>query len=461
VKSSPFRLLPAAALALAAALLVTPLARAQAADEAAPAQLGPWSWESTPSHLRIAAALREARHASPNDGALLQQRIAESGRDAVAAQVDILLRGRVPETNPKDGPQILSEKQRDLLLGALAHMPLEAVRKELDARLSKTPDDKGACLGAIYALGVVGQAKDIAQLVALAPRKPDSQELALPYSSREALRSSVATLLRRDPRAWPALASALREVDLNAARVLLDALACARDPRALGILLETARTNHKLAWKAASLVPACGSSLNAQTDRDFLEWVRSEIQNASPDYARTLLMAVGTLDDGDWVPALIERLEDEDSGIREEALSALRRISGLGFPGDPASWRTWYATETRWHAEQRPQLVRQLSSAETPKVICAIREYSEHRTRRAELAEELVKVLEHGKPEVRGLAISVLERLGSPAACGALLGMLGDGNTKVREAAWQALHTISGLEIPHDPDQLRELFGRS
>ncbi len=472
---NPLQFLPALALVLAAGLDLAPRAGAQepapgtqqpapdaqAIDDAAPPKLPPWSWDCTPAHLRIAAALREARHASPGSEAGLLQRIVESGRDAVAAQVDILLRGRVPETSPKDAPQVLSDVQRELLLSALAKMPQKAVRKELDERLAKSPDDARARLGAMLALGTIGEATDLAQLIALAPRKPDSPELALTRSGRETLRDTLATLLRRVPQAWSALSAELRRTDLSASKVLLDGLASERDPRALALLLEAARTNPKLAWKAASLMPACGSSLNAQTDRECLEWLRGELATAEPDYARTLLMAVGTLDDGEFCPELIDRLEDENSGIREEALSALRHISGLGFPGVAAAWRAWYATEARWHAEQRPKLQAQLSSAETTKVVSALREYSEHRTRRGELASEVAKLLEHPKADVRSLAISVLEHLGSPVACAALVGMLGDSDSKVGEAAWHALSTISGVALSRDPEQLHALFGSS
>jgi len=396
-----------------------------------------------------------------NDGPQLQQRIVESGRDAVAAQLDILLRNRVPETSPKDGPQVLSDVQRELLLSALGQMPANAVCQELEARLAKTPDERAAKLGAMRALGVVGDANALAQLIALAPRKSATPDEVLPLPSREALCSATTTLLRRLPAAWPALAAALRTTDASAARPLLDALGSTRDPRALAILLEVARTNAKLKWQAAGLVPRCGSSLNAELDRQFLEWVRNELQSAEPPYARTLLACVGALDDGAWVPTLIERLEDENSGIREEALCGLRRISGLAYAMDPSPWRAWYETESRWHAQQRPKLLAQFASAETPKVLGAVREYSQHRTRRGELADELVRVLEHAKPEVRTLVISVLEQLGSPAACPALTGMLRDSDKRVVEAAWRALRAISGIELPHDPDQLRELLARS
>jgi len=428
----PLRILPACALVFVSGLSFAPRALAQAAqapvDDAAPAKLGPWTWDTTPAHLRIAAALREARHAGPNDGPLLQQRIIGSGKDSVAAQVDILLRSRVPETSPKDGPQVLSDAQRELLLSSMAKMPLKAVRKELDARLALTPDDVRARLGCMQALSVIGEAKDLARLVELAPRKQDSTDLALPYSSRETLRDSTAALLHRLPQAWPEFGTTLRKADPSAAK---------------------------------SLVAACGPSLSTETNHEFLEWMRNEFQGATPDYRRTLLMAVGTLDDGDWVPLLADKLEDEDTGVREESLSALQKISGLGFPGDPALWRSWNEGEERWHAQQRPKLLQELADPESPKVLAAVREYSEHRTHRAAMSEELLDVLRHGRPEVRCMVISVLERLGSPVACSALLGMLNDSDPKVAEAAWQALHTISGIEISRDPEELQALFGRS
>ena len=473
----PTRLLSAFALALAPAILTCSLARAQEPapapapapaqeptpdeQDGAPPKLAPWSWETTPSHLRVAAALREARRAALTEGAQLQQRIVESGREAVTAQVDILLRNRIPETSPKDGPQVLNERQRELLLSALGQMPAKAVRAELDARLAKTPDDVAAKLGAIRLLGVVGEPGDIERLVALAPRNEGSPDPNLPLPTRQALCSAATTLLRRLPSAWSELAAVLRSADPAAARPLLDALGSTRDPRALGYLSEIARTNPKLKWQAAGLVPRCGSSLNAELDKQFLEWVRVELQSAPPSYARTLLACVNALDDGTWVPNLIDRLEDENSGIREEALAGLRSISGVAYPMDPKPWRAWYETETRWHAAQRPKLLQQFASAETPKVLTAIREYSQHRTRRGELADELVRVLEHAKPEVRSLVISVLEQLGSPVAVPALLGMLRDSDKRVVDAAWRALKTISGIDLPRDPEQLRDLLARS
>ncbi|MBK7642305.1 MAG: HEAT repeat domain-containing protein [Planctomycetes bacterium] len=449
------------AAAFAAVLFAAPLLRAQDADDAAPPRLAPWSWETTPSHLRIATALRDVRRASAADGPLLLKRIVESGRDAIPAQLDILLRGRVPETSPKDGPQVLSEAQRGLLLSALAQMPSKAVRKALEARLAATPDDRAAHLGAIYALGTIGTVADMQQLVELAPRKLNDEKHSLPFASRAALRTAIAQLLQRERGAWTALSDTLRKVDLPSCEVLLDSVASTRDPRALGVLFDTARSNGRLAWKAASLVPACGSSLNAETDRAYLEWVRSELPTAEPSYARTLLMGVGLLDDGEWAPTLIEKLEDPDSGIREESLSALRRISGLQLPADPAPWRGWYQSEEHWNKVERPHLRDEFACAETPRVLSALRAYAEHRTHRSELASEVVGLLEHGKPEVRGMAINVLERLGSPAACGALLGMLSDSDGAVGEAAWHALNTISGLELPRDQDRLREILGRS
>jgi hypothetical protein len=423
--------------------------------------LAPWNWEITTAHLRIATALRAARRAGPGDRAGLAEKIVGSGRDAVPASVDILLRGRVPETAPTDGPQLLSDPQRDLLLVALARMPAKSVQQELESRLAKSPDDTQARLGAMYALGIVGEATDLVRLVALAPRKGEDKGDRLTFESREALRLSTLSLLRRLPQALPTLAAELRTADTQAAGQLIDALAASHDPRTLRVLLATVRSNPKLAGKAASVVPACGSSLDAETDREFLEWVRREYAGAEPAYARTLLRVVGVLDDGAWVPALIERLSDEDSGLREEALAALRQISGLGFPADPAAWRNWYDGESRWHAERRPKLLQQLSSPESPKVLAAVREYAEHRTRRGEMAEELVTVLQHGRPEVRTMVLNALGRLGSPAACPALLTMLSDPDHGVAEAAFQALRTICGAGIPRDPEALRELFGRS
>jgi HEAT repeat protein len=399
-----------------------------AAGEEPEARAPGWTWEATPAHLEVARALRESRRASAGTSARLVARIAAAGPGALEAQLDVLARRRVPETGPDDAPQVLSDPQRELLLAAIARMPSAAVRAAVAARLEAAPDDADTRLAAIHVLGAVGAAKDLARLPALAPRKHVEERVRpLTREAREAVRAACAAIL-------------------------------GRDARALEVLQGAVHAHPPLAPQAVALAVKCGRSTDPALDREFAAWMTGELRGARPEYARSLLQAIGVLDDGANVPALIERLEDADGGVRESAVWALRRVSGLGFAEDPQPWRVWYADEAAWHERARPRLREDLGSHDVERVVAALRAYSDRRTRRAELAEEVAVVLGCAQPELRRLACSVLQQLGVPSACGALAGLLEDAEDTVSEAAWQALRALSGLDLPRDAERVRDLL---
>ncbi|MFN0006577.1 MAG: HEAT repeat domain-containing protein [Planctomycetota bacterium] len=432
--------------ALCLALAARP-AQPQDSDPRLPA----WSWPTTPEHLVIAQALRESRHADAAPGAELVQRMLGAGPGAPAAAIDLLARRRVPETSPEDAPQVLSAPQRDLVLALLSRASESQVRAEIRARLELDPLEAGARLAAIHALGAVGRGADLVRIVELAPRRDDEGE-TLTKESRETVRSACASILRKDVRAWFALTELVRKVDSEAGRALLGAIATQREPRALSVLFSAALWQSDLGPQAAALATTCGGSSDPQLDSDFTAWIVSELPDARPEYARSLLQALGTIDDGTNVKTLIEHLKDEDAGSRDSALWGLRRLSGLGFPADPVTWRAWIQSEDTWHKQRRPRLRFELDSNDVSRVAAALREYSERRTRRPELAREVTVLLRHPQRELRLLACIVLEHLGSSAACDELSERLRDPDADVKEAAWKALCSITGLTLPRDPD---------
>src|SRR5206468_1304944 len=134
--------------------------------------------------------------------------------------------------------------------------------------------------------------------------------------------------------------------------------------------------------------------------------------------------------------------------VRDSALWALRKVSGLSLPADPVPWRTWSTEETGWHRNARPRLLQELSSRDGARVVAALRAYGVRRTRRAELAEEVTRVLASPRPELRRIACETLGQIGSSAASPALVELLADPDKSVAAAARQALQSISGLEVP-------------
>jgi HEAT repeats len=416
-----------------------------------------WSSPVTPEHLAIAAVLRESRTSPATPAKDFVDRIAVAGPGLTEAAVDILARRRVPETRPEDEPQILSEPQRDLLLGALERQAAREVRASLESRLASAPDDAGVQLAAIHGIGAIGEAADLARLVELAPRRP-GKERALTSDSRAGVRAACTSILRRDARAYSALADLIVRTDPQAGTALLAAFGGTRDPLALRVLLRAAQSQPELGGQAAALASQCGGSTEAALDREFSAWALSKLPSARPELARSLLQAMGALDDGSCVPAMIERLEDEDSGVRDSALWALRRLSGLGLPAEVGPWLTWYQDEVAWHGHERRGYRKDLSSRDPARVVEALRAYSERRTKRAELSVEVAKILAHDRPELRLLACDVLQRLGSTSSCRALATAMTDPDRKVAEAAWRALQAIAGRDLPRDPDRVRTVM---
>lgn len=434
-----------------------------------------WSWPTTPQHQAVARILRASRTAKAGSESVAATELARLGPAAQDALLDILVRGRVPETQPGDAPQILSEPQRLLVTGALARAPRVELRLKFGALLAAAPEDVPTRLAVIHLLGAVGRAEDLVALPRLAPRK-ELQVAALPASAagttraaiaqpaeltrdaRAAVRDACAGILRRDPAAWRALARLARDCDAPALRALLDGLGNSRDPRGLEILLRTARAQKGLAAQAVSLVPKLGRSTDPEFDREFAEWMSAELPYARTEQARMLLVGIGTLDDGACAAVLVDALEHEDPQVREGALRALRQLSGLGYGADARVWRLWLDAEARWHETEREVLREQLEAADTASVVAALQAYSGRRTRRAGLAAEVAVVLHDPRPEVRVLACGALQALDSPAAYRPLGAALDDEDERVAGAALAALRALSGCALPDDAAEARRLL---
>jgi hypothetical protein len=419
-----------------------------------------WSWPTTPEHLVVAKALRESRRAESEPGARLVQRMVAAGPRAVAAQLDVLVHARVPETKPEDPPQILSDPQRELVLAALKRAPERSVRAALKERLDQVPVDAGARLAGVHLLGALGSSKDLLRIIELAPRHP-ADPTSLTHESKKALTGALTSLLRQDSQTYGAMAEALRRVDPDAGRAMLSATGATRDPRSLQVFLAAGRWQPELGPQAASLAATGGPSPEATIDQDFTAWAASQLERARPLYVRSLLQAIGSVDDGANIGLLIRYLGSEDEGVRDAALWGLRKLSGLAFPADPVPWNHWSAEEALWHRRDRPQLQRDLASGDVARVATALREYAGHRTRRGELAREILPVLALPQAGLRTLACSALEQLRSPVACGGLTIAMHDSDPDVAEAAWRALRAITGLDLPRDADSVRELLRSS
>lgn len=427
------------------ARLANSVAARDSADTRAPASRTGWAGEIREEHRVIAALLRTSR----TDGgaaAAARARVSALEAAALAPAFDILVQGRVPAAGADDTEQVLSLRQREVLLQILAAGEPAEVRAVLQARLGAARDE-AVELAALRVYGAVGDVKDLARLAACAPRAPDD---TLTPAGREALGAACAGILARHPEALETAGALAEAVDAETANVIVLALGDLRDARAIAVLFRVARRNPTLAQTAIAMVPRIGSSRDASVDAEFAAWLRSEIRPDRTEWTRAIVRALGELDDGESAPELIALLGHAHKGIADAALAALRRMSRNEFPPQAALWDAWYQRESKWYDRERPRQRNALERGRVPAALEALRAYSQHAWRRTQLAQDVCGAFTRREAPVRELACEVLGGLGSRVALPALVETLGDPTTSVATAAWHALQRITGATLPND-----------
>jgi HEAT repeat protein len=409
-------------------------------------------------HRQLAAPLRALRQARTSTPEMLT-RLLEPGMDAIAPLLDMLIQERVPRSRPEDAPQLLSASQCQLLLSALAKLPHERVRAEFERRLPAAPAQADAHLrlANLRLFSVIGRQADLGNLSPLAPRERGE----IGPDAAEALRAAYAAILRREPAALSNGMQVLRSCDSSAAKQFLFALSDLGDKRALPILDQCARSIPELAQQAVVLLPRVGPSGEPEFDKALVAWLVERLDPRRLEWTRASLRAIGALDDGSQVPALLDQLDSPQAGLREAALAALRQISGLKLAASKGAWSEWYARESEWQTTGRLEALSALESEDGGRVAQALSGFLEHTLYRDQRAEDVLLVLKQGAPALRPLACHALAKIGSPKALAPLVELFADPDEALAEAAWRAACTIAGKPLSRMPQDAREQLANS
>jgi len=403
-------------------------------------------------HRTLAAPLRASRTQQARGLQLVAQLVAP-GPEAIAPLFDMLVQQRVPRVQPTDAGQILSEPQRQLVLGALAQLPPARVRQELERRL-KAPEpaiESATRMAGLRVLSVIGKRADLPALSALAPREGTELE----PDAADALRASYAAILRREPAELANGFDLLRTSDHPSAKQFLFALGDLRDKRALPALDACVRSVPELAQQAVALVPLVGASGQSELDQALAEYLARRLDPGRIEWTRAALRAIGVLDDGSQVGVLLEQLEAQHAGLREAALGALQRISGLQLSASKEAWHEWYARELQWQTQGREEARAALAADKDEPVARALAAYAVHKLFRDQLAEDVLPVLAHASPALRTLACATLARIGSQRALAPLIELFSSDDRPLAEAAWRSACALSGKVLPRTPSVAR------
>lgn len=258
---------------------------------------------------------------------------------------------------------------------------------------------------------------------------------------------SLLSTLQRDTGACRELDSAWKALDAGLRMAALDALADCGRPGALPVLGARLDDQPELRPAVLARIGRLAMQLEQPPDGHTASQVRALLDDVRTDLRREAALCAGRLEDADAVPRLIELLESSERSEREAALWALRRISRLGFSGDPRPWRSWLAEERRWWLERWPACRAALADPHGTSALAALDEVARQRLDRDVLAHAVAE-LGGVEGELAARRCHVLGALASRAGLGFLRECLERGDEPVRLAAARAWGATCELPTP-------------
>ena len=405
--------------------------------------------------LQMAMLLRATRAADAPPSETTVAGLAAFGDALVGPALEMLTSQSIPRAPGTDGdePQMLNRFQRQMLLDALGTLPRAVVLIDLESRLERGASVAERTAG-LRVVGAVGVASDVATMLALA-QPVDAQ--ALDTRILSILRESLAVLVRRDAATIDELAARRASLATQCLPMIVLAIGDADEPRGVDLLVDLMRARPDLVCPVAAQIVKLGPSPSPEVNREGAALLVEHLRAGSARSDSTVALALGSLEAPTAVPELIVLLDSDSRGTRENALVALRRLSGLGFAGSSDVWRIWFQDEANWYHASAPKLLRELDSSYVPCVTAALRELSQRRLFRHELARRVAPSLTHWAPQVRALTCRTLAELGSQHVVPSLVDALEDGEPTVRQACCEALRVLTGLDHAADSPAWHDL----
>jgi HEAT repeat protein len=187
-------------------------------------------------------------------------------------------------------------------------------------------------------------------------------------------------------------------------------------------------------------------------DESVAAEVRRFLSRADPELVQQAVVTAAKLEDYEAVPELLELAGSPAKNLRSAALGALRELARVDFGDEQERWSAWYEGETAWWEEQSAASFAQLAGGSAVDALHALGEISCVRLFRHELAEELSSALARREPALVVALCRALAELRSQVALADLVACL-QREEPIRSAAWEALKTISGSDLPPDGEQ--------
>lgn len=387
-----------------------------------------------------------AKGATP-DADDIAQKIARLGRDAIAPSVGILL-GLVPEPESESAPHPVAVEQRErILFGALRRLPASAVLDELRHHASeeKSVDER---LLVVHVLGEIGGSQAVDALLAIATHLEPIQWMRTYV--QEVIEGSIATALQRDAGQLKRVAAALTGSDLRFAPILVRSLGRAGLPAALPVLVRALGRDVEVDLAVSQeLVNIVSSSFGTLTAEDMGR-LRDLLDASDARLVRGGAAALARLGDEESCARLVALLGDDDPLTASTAHWGLKQLSGLDLPADAEAWGRWHERERDWFDTAYPVLCAAIAASDADRLMGPANDALTHPLFKHRIAAVIEPLLESDNAILGRLACSVLGRLGSRSCIPRLVACLEAEDDALRALAWNALRSITGMQLPQD-----------
>jgi HEAT repeat protein len=174
-----------------------------------------------------------------------------------------------------------------------------------------------------------------------------------------------------------------------------------------------------------------------------LKKLREIVYHEELSIRKEAIILLGKIKDIDSISLLVDFLEGREPLIVESAHWSLKNISGLQFPPEKNTWLNWLQNEQEGAMKNIEELRQKISSKDSSCVIDLLRRISQRTLFRDQVAGELVGLLAHEKEEVKVSTCLALANLGSKTPIPYLIELLINDSSKLREASYNALCSIT------------------
>jgi HEAT repeat protein len=336
----------------------------------------------------------------------------------------------------------------ELALEALGQLPVDTVLEHV-GRDASADTELQHRLASLRVLGRLGDARGLPLLCTLAATF-EPRELRSP-TVRGTVTLAVEAIVRTDGTAVPWLVRSVEELEPPLLRLLVEGALAAGRPSVSDFLLAALRTapaeepfllghlaelQARYAWR---LGPEVAGAL------------RGRLMAEQPDRRRAAARAIARTGDTEAVPLLVGNLADPDASVRRSALEALRELTGQRSATSTEEWNTWLSAERAWWESEGDALLEDVASKDAGRVYPAVRTLARRPLHRHRVAAALSEVLAELPDELAAHLAGTMAELDSGHGVPGLVDLLFEGGVRGREAAWQALRSLTGLDLPAEP----------